>query len=104
MWEGQIQLTVKDGSLRFLIDNKGDLYHTRGFEVLVALIGYCHPDSMSNAFTSLLYLFNNVQRDLEPILQYQLFFDSLVNKLSWCKVAMPQILTVTLFLWAIHGH
>jgi hypothetical protein len=104
MWEGQIQLAVKDGSLRFLFDNKGDFYHNRSFETLIALIGYYHSDLMPNAFTSLLSLFNNVQRDLEPILQYWLFFDSLVSKLSWCKVAMPQILTVMLSLWAIHGH
>jgi hypothetical protein len=24
--------------------------------------------------------------------------------LSWCKVAIPQILLVMLFLWALHGH
>ncbi len=104
MWEGQIQLAVKDGSLHFLFDNKGNFYHNCNFEMLMALIRYYHPDLMPNAFASLLSLFNNVQRDLEPILQYRLFFDSLVNKLSWCKVAMPQILTVMLSLWAIHGH
>ncbi len=33
-WEGQIQAAVREGSLRFLFDNKGPLYHDKGFEML----------------------------------------------------------------------
>ena len=34
IWEGQLRLAVKDGSLKYLFDNKGDLYNGRGFEML----------------------------------------------------------------------
>jgi hypothetical protein len=37
-WEGQIRVAIWDGSLRFLFENKGTLYHDgKGFEMLVAL-------------------------------------------------------------------
>ncbi len=71
VWEGQICLSVKDGSLCFLFEKKGDLFHGRGFKMLAALNQHCHPDIMSNAFSSLLSLFNEVQGDSEPILEYR---------------------------------
>jgi hypothetical protein len=70
MWEGQLRLAVKGGSIKYLFDNKGDLYHGRGFEMLAALMQHCRPDSIANAFPSLLSLFNDVQGADEPILQY----------------------------------
>jgi hypothetical protein len=39
-WEGQIQAAVREGSLRFLFDNKGTLYHGKGFEMLAVLNQY----------------------------------------------------------------
>ncbi len=30
-WEGQLSSAVKDGSICFLFENKGSLYHCRGF-------------------------------------------------------------------------
>ncbi len=59
-WEGQLRLTVKEGSLCFFFKNKGSLYHGRGFEILDTLMQHCCPDTVSNAFTYLLSLFNNV--------------------------------------------
>ncbi len=64
---------------------------------------HCRPDSVANAFTSLLSLFNDVQGSDEPILQYCSRFDEIVMELSWCKVTIPQILMVMLFLRAIHS-
>jgi hypothetical protein len=58
--EGQLCLAVKEGSLCFLFKNKGSLFHGRGFEMLDTLMQHCQPDTVSNAFTSLLSLFNDV--------------------------------------------
>ena len=58
-WEGQLRLAVKDGTLCFLFKNKGALFHGQGFKMLATLM-HCRPDSLSNAFTSLLSIFNNV--------------------------------------------
>ncbi len=70
-WEGQLRLAVKDGLLRYPFENEGDLYNGHGFEMLVALSQHCHPDSVANAFTSLLSLFIDVKGNDEPILQYR---------------------------------
>jgi hypothetical protein len=37
-WEGQMRLPVKEGSLRFLFENKGSLFHGHGFEMLDTLM------------------------------------------------------------------
>jgi len=102
-WEGQLRLAVKDGSLKFLFENKGSLYHGRGFEMLAALMQHCRPDSVSNAFSSLLSLFNDVQGDTESIIEYRSRFDGLTLELSRCKVTIPSFLMVMLFLRALHG-
>ncbi len=102
-WEGQLRLALKDGGLRHLFENKGSTYHGRGFEMLDALIRYCHPDTVSNAFASLLSLFNDVQRESEPTLEYRSHFDGLTLELLRCKVALPHLLLVMLFLWGLHS-
>jgi hypothetical protein len=61
MWEGQLCLAEKDGNLQFFFKNKGNLFNGHGFEMLVALTQHCCPNSVANAFTSLLFLFNDVQ-------------------------------------------
>jgi hypothetical protein len=104
MWEGQLCLAVKDGLLHYLFENKGGLYNGRDFEMLEVLSQHCRPDLVANAFTSLLLLFNNVQGNNEPILQYLSCFDGIIIELLRCKVAIPQILMVMLFLRAIHSH
>jgi hypothetical protein len=101
-WEGQLHLAMKDGTLRFLFKNKGSQYHDRGFEMLAALIQQCRPDTVSNAFASLLSLFNDVQGEPERILEYCLRFDGLTLELSCCKVVLPHLLLVMLFLHALH--
>jgi hypothetical protein len=103
MWGGQLCLAVKDGSPHYLFENKGNLYNGRGFEMLAALSQYCCPDLVANAFTSLLSLFNNVQGNDKPILEYWSCFDRVIMDLSQCKVTIPQILLVMLFLWALHS-
>jgi hypothetical protein len=101
-WEGKLHLAVKDGTLHFLFENKGTQYHGRGFEMLAALTQHCHPDTVSNAFASLLSLFNDVQGESEPILEYCSHFNGLTQELLRCKVILPHLLSVMLFLRALH--
>ncbi len=103
-WEGQLCLAVKDGNLCFLFKNKGTQFHGRGFEMLAALTQHCWPDTVSNAFASLLSLFNDVQGKAESILEYCSHFDGLTLELSQCKVLIPPLLLVMLFLWGLHRH
>jgi hypothetical protein len=102
-WEGQLRLTIKEGSLQFLFENKGSLYHGQGFKMLATLMQHCHPDTVSNAFMSLLSLFNDVQGNSESILKYHSKFDGLTLRLACCKVIILSILLVMLFLRALHG-
>ncbi len=71
--------------------------------MLDALIRYCCPDTVSNAFASLLSLFNDVQQESEPTLEYCSHFDGLTLKLSRCKVVLPHLLSVMLFLRGLHS-
>jgi hypothetical protein len=103
VWEGQICLAEKDDSLCFLFKNKGDLFHGCGFEMLVTLNQHCSPDTVSNVFSSLLSLFNEVQGDSKPILEYRSCLDGLILDMLWCRVAIPQILLVMVFLWALNS-
>jgi hypothetical protein len=103
VWAGQLCIAVWDGSLCFRFENKGTLFHGRRFKMLATLIQHCCPDSVSNAFTSLLSLFNDVQGEIESILEYRSHFDGLTHELARCKVLIPSILLVMLFLWALHG-
>ena len=103
LWEGHLRLAVQGGTLRFLFENKGTLFHGRGFEMIDALILHCRPDSVSNAFNSLLSIFNDVQGDSESLLEYRSRFDGLTLELQRCKVVIPPILLVMLFLRALHS-
>jgi hypothetical protein len=71
--------------------------------MLDSLMQHCHPDTVSNPFTSLLSLFNDVQCNSESIIEYRSHFDGLTLELAHCKVVKPTILLVMLFLRALHG-
>jgi hypothetical protein len=103
VWEGQLRLAVWDGTLRFLFKNKGSQIHGRGFEMLATLTQHCCPDTVSNAFTSLLSLLTDAQGESKSILEYWSHFHGLTLKLAWCKVMIQLILLVMLFLCALHG-
>jgi hypothetical protein len=70
LWEGQLHLTVKDGTLHFLFENKGDIYNGCSFEMLIALNAFCRTKSVPNAFFSLLSIFNELQGNDEPIVAF----------------------------------
>ena len=69
-WEGQLRVAVKNGGLRFLFENTGSRFHGKGFEMMDVLNRHCRPDSVTNAFTTLMSLFNDVQGDSEPIVEF----------------------------------
>jgi hypothetical protein len=80
--EGQIQVAVQEDSLHFLFENKGSIYDGKGFEMLDALNQHCHPDSIANAFTTLLSLFNDNMGELEDIIAFRSCFDGMVNNMA----------------------
>jgi hypothetical protein len=69
-----------------------DEFHGRGFKMLATLMQHCRPDTVYNASTSLLLLFNNVQGESKSILEYQSRFTGLTHELAWRKVIIPLIL------------
>jgi hypothetical protein len=103
LWDGHLHLAVKDGKLCFLFENKGDIYNSRGFEMLSALNTCCCPDSVANAFSSLLSIFNELQVNNKPILAFRSWFDGLIFEMARCKVVIPSLLLVMLFLHALHS-
>ncbi len=103
LWEGLLCLAVKDAKLCSLFKNKGDIYNGRGFEVLATLIAYCRPDSVANAFSSLLSIFNKLQGDNKPILAFCSHFDDLILEMAHCKVVIPPLLLVIIFLCVLHS-
>jgi hypothetical protein len=103
VWEGQLHLAAWNSTLRFCFENKGSRFHGWDFKMLATLMQHCHPDTVSNSFTSFLSLFNAVQGESESILEYRSQFDGLTLKLARCKVMIPSILLVVLFLCALHG-
>jgi hypothetical protein len=78
-------------------------FHGRGFEMLATLMQHCCPDTVTNSFSSLLSLLNDVQGESESIIKYQSRFDGLTIELARCKVVIPSLLLVMLFLHALHG-
>jgi len=79
-WEGRIWNAVCEGSLRFLFDNKGTLYHGKGFEMLAVLDQHCRPDTIVNAFSMLMSLFNDVQSPPE------LSSSFVLGLMAWCWI------------------
>jgi hypothetical protein len=104
LWEGQLCLVVKDGTLHFLFENKGDIYNGCGFEMLAALNAYYCPDYVADAFSSLPSIFNVLQGDEEPIVAFWSQFDDLILEMRRCKVVIPHLNLVMLFLRALHSH
>jgi len=72
--------------------------------MLAALNLHCRPDTVANAFTTLMSLFNdNMGADSEDILAFRSRFDGMINKMSRCKIFIPQILMVMFFLRSLHS-
>jgi hypothetical protein len=69
-----------------------------------ALDQHCCPDTVANAFTTIMSLFNDVQGNSELIMEFCSCFDGMVMDMMWCKIVIPPILLVMFFLCALHGH
>ncbi len=102
-WEGQIRVAVQDGSLHFLFENKGPMYDGKGFKMLAALNQHCQPNSVANAFTTLMLLFNNRMGKSEEIMAFWSRFNGMVSNVSRCKIILPQVLMVMFFLCSLHS-
>jgi hypothetical protein len=96
-------MAVRDGPVRFLFDNTGDLYHGHGFEMLAVLeVSFC-PNTFSCAFATFLSLVHNKQ-DEESIHEFRARFEGHLHNISWLMVSIPPILQAMLFLQALHPH
>jgi hypothetical protein len=71
--------------------------------MLAALNTYCHPDSIANVFSSLLLIFNKLQGKNKLILASCSHFDGLILEMAYCKVVIPPLLLLMLFLCALHS-
>jgi hypothetical protein len=71
--------------------------------MLAALDQHCRPDTVANAFTTLMSLFNDVQGNSEPIMEFCSCFDGMVMDMTRCKNVIPPILLVMFFLCDFHG-
>ncbi len=80
------------------------LYYGKGFEMLAALDQHCRPDTVANALTTLMSLFNDIQGNSEPIMEFCSCFDGMVMDMTRCKIMIPSILLVMFFLCALNGH
>ena len=71
--------------------------------MLAALNTCCHPDSIADAFCSLLSIFNKLQGKNKPILAFCSRFDGLILEMACCKVVIPPLLLFMLFLCVLHS-
>ena len=72
--------------------------------MLVVLSQHCCPNTVVNALTTLMSLFNDSQGESEIIVEFRSWFDSLVMDMSLCTIMLSRILLVMFFLCALHGH
>jgi hypothetical protein len=70
--------------------------------MLDVLNRHCRPDSVTDAFATLMSLFNEVQGDSEPIVEFWSRFDGMIMDMSRCKVVIPPLLLVMIFIRALH--
>jgi hypothetical protein len=102
-WEGQIRVAIQDGSLHFLFENKGSMYDGKGIKMLAVRNQHCHPDSVANAFTTLMLLFNDSMGESEEIITFWSRFNGMVNNMSRCKIILAPVLMVMFFLRSLHS-
>ncbi len=71
--------------------------------MLAALDQHCRPDTVANAFTTLMSLFNDAQGNSEPIMEFCSCFGGMVMDMMQCKIVVPPIFLMMFFLCALHG-
>jgi hypothetical protein len=81
-WERQLWAALKDGPVCFLFENTGSTFYWKGFEMIQVLEDHFHPSSISNSFTTLLVLFNDMQGKKENIYKFWSQFEGHIGALS----------------------
>ncbi len=71
--------------------------------MLAELNQHCCPDTMANAFMTLMSLFNDIEGDSKPIIELHSCFDDMVMDMSRCKIVILLILFVMFFLCTLYG-
>ncbi len=92
-------MAVQDRPLHFLFENKGSMYEGKGFEMLAVFNWHCRPDSVANAFTTLMLLFKDSKgkgkgASEEVLMALHSWFDGMVNNMAHCKIFLPPTLIV----------
>jgi hypothetical protein len=80
------------------------MYNRKRFEILAALNQHCCPNSVANAFTTHMSLFNDSMGESEEIMSFHLRFDGMINEMACCKIVIPPILMVMFFLCLLPSH
>jgi hypothetical protein len=80
------------------------MHDRKGFKMLATLNQHCQPDSVANAFTTLMLLFNNSMGESEEIMAFWSRINEMVNDMSRCKIILPLVLMVMFFLCSLHSH
>ncbi len=89
--------------MHFLFKNTGSMYYGNGLEMLQVLEDHFRPSLISNSFTTLFALINDMQGGKESIHEFCSRFEGHIGALSCLSVAIPPILQVMLFLWGMHS-
>jgi hypothetical protein len=71
--------------------------------MLAALNWHCCPDSVANAFTTLLSLSNISMGVSKEIMAFCSQFNGMVNYMARCRIFLPSILIVMFFLCSLHS-
>ena len=91
-------MAVQDRPLHFLFENKGSMYEGKGFEMLAVFNWHCRPNSVANAFTTLMLLFKDSKGKgkgtSEEVMALCSRFDGMVNIMAHCKIFLPPTLIV----------
>jgi hypothetical protein len=83
-------------SINELMSFQQSLYQGKGFKMLPAQEQYCCLDTVVNAFTTLMSLFNNMQGKSEQILESCFQFDGMIMDMACSKSILPPIHLVML--------
>ena len=86
-WEGRIRSAVRKGSLWFLFNNKGTLYHGKGFEMLTVLNQHCWPDTIATAFSTPCLFSTTCRVHWSPFSNFDL------GSTEWCWICLGQRLS-----------
>jgi hypothetical protein len=80
------------------------MYNGKGFEMLAVLNQHCRPNLVTNAFMTLLSMFNDSMGESEESMAFRSRFDGMINDMACCKIVIPPILMVMFFFCLLYSH